>query len=173
MASEPKYVAAECALGCLRNEPECVGCLRAALTETRAELETAEGERDLWRRRFERYDVLLQRADAQISDLLLERFRLGFSANPQERGDQRELNEIVLDREELKFGKYTRSYAKLSSEQMEGLLWLLGEWTIRGDNDHPRSVAAKKALLEFHQEPLSKQQVHELIRGLDSVVEVR
>lgn len=76
-----------------------------------------------------------------------------------------ESEHIVLDRERLRMGKYTRGLEKLTSDQLHGLLWLVGEWAVRGDNDHPRSVAAKKAILEFFHDPLTLEEVYALMRG--------
>lgn len=72
---------------------------------------------------------------------------------------------IVLDREKLRDGKYTRGLEKLTSDQLHGLLWLVGEWAVRCDNDHPRSVAAKKAILNFFHDPLTLEEVYALMRG--------
>jgi len=72
-------------------------------------------------------------------------------------------DELVLDRERLRMGKYTRGYAGLTADQLEGLLWLLGEWTIRGDNGHRRSIAARKALLS--RDRFTLEEAHEVIRN--------
>lgn len=100
-------------------------------------------------------------------DDFLSRIRSLASVKTIETSGQRQMdnNKIVLDREELGFGKYTNAYAGISSDQMEGLLWLLGEWSIRGDIDHPRAQAAKKALLEFSHSPLTRDEVGALMRG--------
>ena len=71
---------------------------------------------------------------------------------------------ITLDRENLRQGKYTRAYKDLTSDQLEGLLWLLGEWAIRHGGNHPRAEAAQKALLEFSNTPLGIEEVKSLIR---------
>ena len=76
---------------------------------------------------------------------------------------------IILNREELKSGKYTSAYADLAPDQMEGLLWLLGEWSVRGDSDHPRAQVAKKALLEFSHSPLTCDEVRALMRDARKV----
>ena len=60
---------------------------------------------------------------------------------------------LSIDRGALRMGKYTRSFDNLTTDQLHGLLWLLGEWTIRGDNGHPRSEAAREALKLFGREP--------------------
>jgi hypothetical protein len=70
---------------------------------------------------------------------------------------------LTLDREKLRMGKYTKSYADLTPDELEGLLWLLDEWTIRGDSDHPRAVAARKALLS--RERFTLDRAHEVIRN--------
>jgi len=75
-------------------------------------------------------------------------------------------DKIIIDREKLSFGKYTKRYADLSSDQMAGLLWLLGEWSARHDNHHPRSQAAKKALMEFSRAPLTLEEVKALMRSV-------
>ena len=71
---------------------------------------------------------------------------------------------LSIDRETLRMGKYTRSFDKLTTDQLHGLLWLLGEWTIRGDNGHPRSEAAREALKLFGRNPLTIDEAHEVIR---------
>lgn len=71
---------------------------------------------------------------------------------------------LILDRETLRDGKYTRGYADMTPEQLEALLWLLGEWSIRYGGDHPRAVAAQDALLNFTRNPLTMAEVHELMR---------
>ena len=81
------------------------------------------------------------------------------------------MDQITLDRERLRLGKYFGRYAKLTSDQMYGLLWLLGEWSIRADEEEgkyigneARSIAARKALLEFHMKPLTLDQAMRLMR---------
>ena len=70
---------------------------------------------------------------------------------------------LSIDRETLRMGKYTRRFADLTTDQLNGLLWLLGEWTIRGDNGHRRSIAARKALLSGQRFTL--EEAHEVIRN--------
>lgn len=78
-------------------------------------------------------------------------------------------DKLVLDRESLWLGKYTRGFDKLSSEQLEGLLWLIGEWSVRSSLEdpmgyHPRSKAAFKAMLEFKRKPLTREEAMALMR---------
>jgi hypothetical protein len=70
---------------------------------------------------------------------------------------------LSIDREKLRMGKYTRRFADYTPDELEGLLWLLGEWTVRGDNGHRRSIAARKALLSRDRFTLEK--AHEVIRN--------
>lgn len=76
---------------------------------------------------------------------------------------------IVLVRESLRLGKYTSGYAELSAEQLEGPLWLLGEWSIRVRTDGTlgankrRAQAALDALRTFHRRPLTREQVRSLM----------
>lgn len=72
---------------------------------------------------------------------------------------------LSIERETLRMGKYTRGFDKLTTDQLHGLLWLLGEWTVRGDNGHPRSTAAREALKTFNDKPCTLEEVHELMRG--------
>jgi len=79
--------------------------------------------------------------------------------------DTETTDDLTISREVLKMGKYTRGFDKLTTDQLHGLLWLLGEWTVRGDNGHPRSEAARAALKEFNQAPLTLEEAHELMRN--------
>jgi len=74
---------------------------------------------------------------------------------------------LGIARDELRGGKYTRCYADITPEELGGLLWLLGEWAVRADSDHPRARAARKALLDFDHEPLTLEDVKALMRGAD------
>lgn len=90
----------------------------------------------------------------------------------EERGSQPTLTEepLTLDRESLRLGKYTRGYENLTSTQLEGLLWLLGEWSCRVHEDgtfganKSRAQAAFHALREFSRKPLTLEEVKSLIR---------
>lgn len=74
---------------------------------------------------------------------------------------------IVLDRPSLQLGKYTRAYANLSPEQLQGLLWLVGEWSVRAQTNHyhPRAKAALRLLTDFGSEPLTLEQVKAEMRA--------
>lgn len=98
-------------------------------------------------------------------------------ANPMESIEQHEINIqkkgpkdlLTIDREKLRFGKYTRGYSELSSEQLNGLLWLLGEWSCRSSlsdpmGSHWRSKFAFEALLKFSRKPLTLNDVTALMR---------
>lgn len=61
------------------------------------------------------------------------------------------MTESTLNREKLREGKYTRSFAQLTSDQLEGSLW----WSIREGSDHPRVVVALEAIKNFRYEPLT------------------
>jgi hypothetical protein len=77
---------------------------------------------------------------------------------------------LTLDRESLRLGKYTRGYENLTPTQLEGLLWLLGEWSCRVHEDgtfganKARAQAAFDALRVFHRKPLTLEEVKALIR---------
>jgi hypothetical protein len=79
-------------------------------------------------------------------------------------------NGLALSRKELKLGKYTSGYDKLTSDQFQGLLWLLGEWSCRAQEDGTltankgRAYAARKALMEFTRNPLTLDEVRALMR---------
>jgi len=79
------------------------------------------------------------------------------------------MKELTLDRESLRLGKYTNCYANLTPLQLEGLLWLLGEWSCRvregkfvGNKNRAR--VALKTLQEFHRKPLDRDEVRALMR---------
>jgi hypothetical protein len=74
-------------------------------------------------------------------------------------------DDITLSREKLRMGKYTRAYARLTSDELEGLLWLLGEWSVRRDGGHPRADVALEALRNFSHEPLTLEEVYPLMRA--------
>lgn len=77
---------------------------------------------------------------------------------------------LVLDREALRLGKYTRGYDKLTSEQLHGLLWLFGEWACRAHPDggvtgcHTRAIEALAAMRQFARKPLTLDEVQALMR---------
>jgi hypothetical protein len=77
---------------------------------------------------------------------------------------------LTLDRESLRLGKYTQGYENLTSTQLEGLLWLLGEWSCRVHEDgtfganKARAQAAFDALRVFHRKPLTLEEVKALMR---------
>lgn len=77
---------------------------------------------------------------------------------------------LMIDRDELQLGKYTKGYANLTDEQLHGLLWLLGEWSCRADHDgsvkggHARGQAALKALRSFNRNPFTLEEAQELMR---------
>jgi len=80
------------------------------------------------------------------------------------------MKELTLDRESLRLGKYTNCYANLTPLQLEGLLWLLGEWSCRvrpdgslGANKNRARVALEK-LQSFHREPIGLEEVKVLMR---------
>lgn len=87
---------------------------------------------------------------------------------------------LVLDRPNLRLGKYTRCYSELTSDQLNGLLWLLGEWSGRvrynrslGKNaGGRRGQAAIDALQEFRRDPIGLEEVKALMRkaagGIDA-----
>lgn len=83
--------------------------------------------------------------------------------------DDELMNELTIDREKLRLGKYTRGFEKLTSDQLQGLLWLFGEWAVRSDWEdpmgrHPRSKAAFKAMLNFRYKPMTIDEVMALMR---------
>lgn len=75
--------------------------------------------------------------------------------------------------ESLRLGKYTARYADLTSDQLQGLLWLLGEWSSRVRHDgtfggnKARAQAAIDALREFHRKPLTLGEAQALMRDAD------
>jgi hypothetical protein len=77
---------------------------------------------------------------------------------------------ITLDRQRLRMGKYTRAYADLTSDQLVGLLWLLGEWSGRAQEDgslignKSRATEAIAALRLFHRYPLTDEEAKALMR---------
>ncbi len=73
----------------------------------------------------------------------------------------------------IRLHKYASRYATLRSSNIIALLWLLGEVTARirhlselSDERrwHPRTRAALRALLNFHRDPLTPEQVRTLMR---------
>lgn len=81
---------------------------------------------------------------------------------------------LLLDREHLKTGKYTRWAAELSAEEMYGLIWLLGEFGIRTSEYNLLSSIqeigrARTGLLGalgfVHGHPLSQEQAMQAIRN--------
>ena len=80
------------------------------------------------------------------------------------------MHELTLDRRNLRLGKYTSRYADLTPMQLEGLLWLLGEWSARvrpdgslGANKN-RAKVALDTLRDFHIKPLVREEVRALMR---------
>lgn len=79
-------------------------------------------------------------------------------------------NMLVIERQELRRGKYTSGYDKLTSDQLHGLLWLLGEWSCRAHADgtlsanRPRGEAARRALCRFPRDPLTLEEAKALMR---------
>jgi hypothetical protein len=74
---------------------------------------------------------------------------------------------------ELKLGKYTSGFEKMTIEQVMGLLWLLGEWSCRDESlpvepsetkGHRRKATARNALLEFCRKKLTLEEVKQLMR---------
>jgi len=57
-------------------------------------------------------------------------------------------DDSILSREKLRKGKYTRGWASLTEDQMTALLWLLGEWSIRGGHGPPLSLLEVYALMQ-------------------------
>ena len=81
---------------------------------------------------------------------------------------------LVLNRDQLRLGKYTRWAAELSEDEMYTLLWLLGEFGIRTSAEHlPDSIREKGrartgllgALGFVHGQPLSQEQAMKSIRN--------
>jgi hypothetical protein len=81
---------------------------------------------------------------------------------------------LVLNRDQLRLGKYTRWAAELSADEMYGLLWLLGEFGIRTSAENlPDSILEKGrartgllgALGFVHGQPLSQEQAMQTIRN--------
>ena len=82
---------------------------------------------------------------------------------------------LVLNRDQLRLGKYTRWAAELSADEMYGLLWLLGEFGIRTSAEYllPDSIREKGrarsgllgALGFVHGQPLSQEQAMQAIRN--------
>lgn len=79
--------------------------------------------------------------------------------------------ELCINRAVLRRGKYTRAYADLTSPQLFGLLWLIGEWSVR-DGPHPRRVAAGAAIRRFSQAPLTLDEAREYMRSTSSATAV-
>ena len=81
------------------------------------------------------------------------------------------MKKLCIDRVDLRLGKYTNRYHELTSEQLHGLLWLLGEWSCRVREDgtigarKARGKAAIEALREFHHRPLTIDEVKALMRS--------
>ncbi len=80
------------------------------------------------------------------------------------------MSKLCLDRESLRLGKYTARYAELTSEQLQGLLWLLGEWSCRVHSDGSlganvaRAQVAIDALREFPRKPFTVDEARALMR---------
>ena len=80
---------------------------------------------------------------------------------------------LILDRERLSLGKYTRWARNLSDEEIYGLLWLIGEFGIRtceetlldSIQEIGRARTGLLGVLEFvHGRPLSEEQAKQSIR---------
>ena len=76
---------------------------------------------------------------------------------------------LVLNRDQLRLGKYTRWAAELSADEMYGLLWLLGEFGIRTSESNlldsiqepGRARTGLLGALDFvHGHPLSQEQAN-------------
>ena len=93
-----------------------------------------------------------------------------FSSKGPNRANKPRTEPLMLDRDELGLGKYTKGYANLTDKQLHGLLWLLGEWSCRADHDgsvkggHARGQAALKALRSFNRNPFTLDEAQELMR---------
>jgi hypothetical protein len=81
---------------------------------------------------------------------------------------------IILDREDLRLGKYTSSYADLTDDQLMGLLWFVGEFSIRDAGDHvprgdssyeKRRAAALNGIHGFRRKPMGLDEVRACIRA--------
>lgn len=81
------------------------------------------------------------------------------------------MSKLKISRKRLRLGKYTHGYENLTSEQLHGLLWLLGEWSCRANRDgsvdgcHPRARGALHALVWFRVRPLDIDEAKALMRG--------
>jgi hypothetical protein len=82
--------------------------------------------------------------------------------------------QIIIDRNRMRLGKYTGWAANLSDEEMYGLLWLLGEFGIRTSeynllNSIQEAGRARTGLLGalgfVHGHPLSQEQAMKAIRN--------
>ena len=76
----------------------------------------------------------------------------------------------------LRNGKYTHWMSKLSDRKLAGLLWLVGEFSIRSsdgdydvnDHDYPgerRKYGALAAIVSFRRSPMSLDEVKRYIRS--------
>ncbi|WP_162176505.1 hypothetical protein [Synechococcus sp. KORDI-100] len=83
-------------------------------------------------------------------------------------------NQLILDREQLRIGKYTSWAADLSPDQLCALLWMVGEYGIRTSPDPNERVlgsphrreAGRKALVEFvWGKPISLRKAQAIIRA--------
>jgi hypothetical protein len=97
-------------------------------------------------------------------------FRNGFEHGQLAEREKPPQPTINVEREKLRLGKYTSGYEKLTPEQLQGLLWLLGEWSCRADEDGTlrankgRAEAARKALCRFTRNPLTVDEARALMR---------
>lgn len=71
-------------------------------------------------------------------------------------------------------GKYTKQYADLTLDQLHGLFWLLGEWSVRARSEVPvqkglggesRMGFARNALVRFDRQPMGIDEVKALMRA--------
>jgi hypothetical protein len=77
--------------------------------------------------------------------------------------------------EELRIGKYTRRFCRLSKDQLAGLLWLLGEYLVRAEpldrtsklagGDRRRVVAHNALRNVYYGEAPTLEEVKALIRA--------
>ena len=81
---------------------------------------------------------------------------------------------LTVSRKSLRLGKYTNRFADLTSDQLNGLLWLVGEFSSRAVPDEfkveeqvggmRRWAAALNAMASFGNRPLGLEEVRALMR---------
>ena len=80
---------------------------------------------------------------------------------------------LIIDREQLRLGKYTSWAADLNADQLTALLWMVGEYGIRSssDNENPaigsdvRREVGRRALVNFvHHRPITLEEAKRQIR---------